>query len=68
MVFQCVSENKGIAFKARLAYTTRYEHGRAARTLFKWNDNDEGIARVIPRKNNGHPVFIYQAVQLPGKL
>ena len=38
-------ENKGIAFKARLACTTRYKHGR-------------DHALVIPRKNNGHPVFI----------
>ena len=29
---------------------------RLARPLFKWND--EGIVRVIPRKKNGHPVFI----------
>ena len=46
----CVSlENKGIVFKAR--WFVRFDITRA-RPLFKWND--EGLARVISRKNNGH--------------
>ena len=42
-------ENKGIVLKAR--WFVRPDKTRA-RPLFKWND--EGIARVISRNNNGH--------------
>ena len=42
-------ENKGIVFKAR--WFVRPDKTRA-RPLLKWND--EGIARVISRKNNDH--------------
>ena len=42
-------ENKGIVFKAR--WFVRLNITRA-RPFFKWND--EGIALVIPRQNNGH--------------
>ena len=42
-------ENKGIVFKAR--WFVRPDIN-TARPLFKWND--EGIARVVSRKNNGH--------------
>ena len=41
-------ENKGIVFKARWFVQIDITQ---ARPLFKWND--EGIARVISRKNNG---------------
>ena len=42
-------ENKGIVFKAR--WIERPDKTQA-RPLFKWND--EGIAQVISRRNNGH--------------
>ena len=42
-------ENKGIVFKARGFVRLDIIQ---ARPLFKWND--EGIARVISRKNDGH--------------
>ena len=45
---------KGIELLKR-AWLVRPDINRV-RPFFKWND--EGIARVIPRKNNGHPVFM----------
>ena len=55
-------ENKGIVFKAR--WFVRLDITRA-RPLFKWND--EGIARVIPRKNNGH-VRVYIGPYKPSRF
>ena len=46
-------ENKGIVFKAKwFVICMAWYHITLARPLFKWND--EGIARVISRTNNGY--------------